>query len=97
MTEEKKDVSKMYDEVITKHGKAQEALTKLKTTKELKETALKEALAKYKEEYGEDLKVEDLSEKVKALEEEVAASEASLTKKCEEFLEKWDKGGENAA
>ena len=90
-----KDVSKMYEEVITKHGKAQEALTKLETTKELKETALSEALTKYKEEYGEDLKVEDLPEKTKALEEEVTALEVSLSKECEEFLEKWDNGGEN--
>jgi uncharacterized small protein (DUF1192 family) len=96
MTEEKKKVSELYDEVIEKHGKAQEALTKLKTTKELKEKELQTALNLYKEKYGEDLDIDALPERMAALEKEITEAEASLTTKCNEFLTKWDNGGNNA-
>lgn len=96
MSEEKRKVSELYDEVIKNHGLAQEALTKLKTTKELKETELKASLKLYKEKYGEDLNTDNLSETMESLEKEIVVAEEGLTKQCNEFLTKWNNGGDNA-
>jgi len=88
-------VAERVKEVVGQHKKAQEAISKLRTTKEVKEEELNSLLKKYSDTYGETVKIEQVPDKLQELKTKISEKEAKILKACDEFKEKWEGGDSN--
>lgn len=88
-------VADRVTEVVNLHKKAVEAVSRLRTTKELKEAELNKLLQKYSSTYSEPITVSEIPAKLEEARAKKVEIENKIIKSCDDFKAKWEGGASN--